>query len=58
MPRRKTPIFQILSNRTGLRLENLRANKIFGSVWRVESKTLQQAKTLDKENAKVKNLQK
>lgn len=29
MPLRKTPIFQTLSNRTGLRLKKLRANKFF-----------------------------
>lgn len=38
MPLRKTPIFQILSNRTGLRLENLRANKIFDPFGRFNQK--------------------
>lgn len=39
MPLRKTPIFQTLSNRTGLRLKKLRANKFFDPFGRFNQNT-------------------
>lgn len=52
MPLRKTPIFQTLSNRTGLRLKKLRANKFFDPFGRFNQKLYNKPKLSIKKTQK------